>query len=97
MRKTEEFGEEAEVVVHSTELALKDFLDSVVWNDMRSEIVMWYTQAAKKYDSANTMAEIRRFQGIREACEYFLELPAVLLEAVRAANEKNSNKEQDHE
>lgn len=96
-RKTDEYGEEAEVVIHSTELALEEFLQSVLWNDMRNEVVMWYTMAAKDYDQAKSMAEIRRAQGIREACEYFIGLPQVLLDAVRAANVKNSQKETDNE
>lgn len=65
---------------------------------MKRELQIWYDNAAKGYDNAENMEEVCKIQGRREACEYMMQLPELILEGLLAdaeadeASVKNSPK-----
>lgn len=82
---------EVTTTVRSSENEFQSFIDSTVWNDILDEVKAWYEDASRAYDSAKTLEEVRLLQGRREACEYFMQLPEQLRDAVIAAKQEEKH------
>jgi len=75
-------NQEAEIIVQSTELQLKEFLSGFVWSDMKNELEKWRKDVYDGYEVAQDMHEIGKIRGRIQALSYFMLLPEVLLEGI---------------
>lgn len=68
-----------EVEITATYEQYQDFLASLVWRDLRTEINCWLAVIRGSLGSSDEPRELFRMQGRLEACENVLELPTNLL------------------
>lgn len=64
--------------------AHKDFVNSLVWRDLHCDITAWLEDVRNHLETELDYPEIRRFQGIAEACRRFVMLPMTIVEALEA-------------
>jgi hypothetical protein len=76
-RQEEEISQLFEVT--STRDQLEDFIGSFVWKDMVELLKMWEEGLVPLYDQSDSLIELGRIQGRREAINYLLEAPHFLL------------------
>jgi len=67
---------------HATLAEHHALLDSVAWNDLVREIDAWLQDVRNKLEVEDDISEIKRFQGIAEACRHFLSLPQNIVDAL---------------
>jgi hypothetical protein len=70
---------EKEEQIRGTLSQYKDFENSVIWYDLSNEVKTWLEDVRSRLESLDDFNEIRRYQGISEACRYFLQLPSSLI------------------
>lgn len=66
-----------------------EFLHSFVWLDITSEVATWLEDVRNQLEQADTIEELRRFQGIAEACRYFLALPEEIINTLEVRSTDN--------
>jgi len=67
---------------HATLSEHHALLGSVAWNDLVREIDAWLQDVRNKLEVEDDISEIKRFQGIAEACRHFLSLPQNIVDAL---------------
>lgn len=70
------------VEMDSTSREVKDFIDSFVWKDMKANLTRWLNDMNEVLDNADDMTEIYRTQGRKQAIQFFLQEPYMMLEAL---------------
>jgi len=87
-----------QIKINSTEDAITDFLESVLWADIERELKAWkegfqielesiVDDAAEKNPStASVLMHLGDLNGRQKAIDYVLQLPSVLLTIVREQN-----------
>lgn len=68
--------------LHATLAEHHALLESVAWNDLVREIDAWLDDVRNKLEIEDDISEIKRFQGIAEACRHFLNLPQNIILAL---------------
>lgn len=68
-----------EVEITATYEQYKDFLTSLVWRDMKTEIICWMDVIKGSLGSNDEPRELFRMQGRLEVCENVIELPDNML------------------
>jgi len=71
---------------HATLEEHHSLLESVAWRDMRNEIDAWLQDVRNKLEIEDDISEIKRFQGIAEACRHFINLPQTIVDALEGEN-----------
>ena len=66
-----------------------EFRDSVVWLDITNEVTAWLEDVRNQLENVEDTEELRRFQGIAEACRYFLQLPEQIINSLEVRGEIN--------
>ena len=105
---TDELDEQLEEMkINSTESQLEDFLESVIWGDLKREVQAWMkgfevemqglvgTIARENPSTANVLTHLGNIDGRIQAAKYFLVLPNVLLDAVRMDKEEKQEREEE--
>ena len=64
-----------------------EFRDSVVWLDITNEVNAWLEDVRNQLENVSDVEELRRFQGIAEACRYFLQLPEQIINTLEVQGE----------
>lgn len=64
-----------------------EFRDSVVWLDITNEVSAWLEDVRNQLENVSDVEELRRFQGIAEACRYFLQLPEQIINSLEVRSE----------
>lgn len=59
-----------------------EFRDSLVWLDITNEVTAWLEDVRNQLEQVSGVEELRRFQGIAEACRYFLQLPEQIINSL---------------
>jgi hypothetical protein len=72
----------AEQNFHATLSEFHALIESVAWRDMRSEVDTWLQEIRNKLEVEDDIGEIKRFQGIAEACRHFINLPQSICDAI---------------
>ena len=73
---------------------LKDFLESVMWQDIEEELDGWIEGAQEQLESCNDTTEMFRFQGRIQAVRDMLILPSNMLDTMIEEIEENKKGEQ---
>lgn len=68
----------------SSQYHVKEFIDGVVWNDIKGELEAVIVDIRNSLELCNNMTEIARYQGRAEALRYVLMLPGEMLEAIKS-------------
>jgi hypothetical protein len=79
--------------IYGTLSQYHDFLDSVIWRDILNEVNAWLQDARNQLEAVQDFAEMRRFQGISEACRYFLQLPQQIIETFESRSNTDGRTE----
>lgn len=58
-------------------------LNSLAWRDLSSEVRIWLDDIRSKLETEDDISEIKRFQGIAEACRHFINLPQSIVDTLR--------------
>jgi len=66
--------------IFSSESELRNFIASSVWNDMRTDMLLWLEDVREQLETQPKKSILNKLQGNAEAIHRFLDLPAVLLE-----------------
>ena len=66
-----------------------EFRDSVVWLDITNEVTAWLEDVRNQLENVEDTEDLRRFQGIAEACRYFLQLPEQIINSLEVRGEIN--------
>lgn len=61
-----------------------EFLHSFVWLDIASEVNIWLEDVRNQLENVADVEELRRYQGIAEACRYFLALPEEIINTIES-------------
>ena len=69
-------------------------LQSPIWEDIKRELLVWHDQMGRVYDTLNPSDEdfvpsFSKAQGRREAIEYVLTLPELMIEALEMEKEES--------
>jgi hypothetical protein len=100
-----------EVLIYSTKDQVEEFLKSVIWKDMRRELVMWKNGFAKESESivdnaaetnpstASVLLHIGDLNGRKKTVDYLMDLPKVFLQVIedRAKEKKRAEEQLDDE
>ena len=65
------------------------FRESVVWVDITNEVNSWLEDIRNQLEQVDNTEELRRFQGIAEACRYFLQLPDEIINILETRGAAN--------
>jgi len=76
----------AEQQFHATLTEHYALLESVAWRDLVREIDAWLQDVRNKLETEDDISEIKRFQGIAEACRHFISLPQNIIDVIEGAN-----------
>lgn len=74
----EEQGDK-DVVIKSTPEGIRRFMEGTIWEDMLRELRIWSDQVGEHYDSCNTIEDLRLIQGRREAIDFCMQLPEMMI------------------
>lgn len=74
---------EEDIEIKSTVNQLKEFADSLIWGDIRTELEVWRKMVSSEYNEVDDLLNLGKIQGRIEAMAYFLELPRVLHETAK--------------
>jgi hypothetical protein len=80
---------EGDIEIKSTANQLKEFSDSLIWEDLRTELEVWKKMVGSEYDDVDSLLNLGKIQGRREAIDYFLELPRVLHETAKERQDES--------
>lgn len=74
-------------LINSSPADLVQFLNGVIWQDIKRELAIWMASLGNAYDNLkatddNFLVEYGVIKGRREAIKYLLDLPEQMLEAV---------------
>lgn len=78
--------------VNSSAADFWQLLQSPLWEDIKRELLVWHDQMGRVYDTLNPsdedfVSDFSKAQGRREAIEYVLTLPELMIEALEADKE----------
>jgi len=84
---------EGDIEIKSTANQLKEFMDSLIWEDLRTELKVWKKIVDSEYDEVDSLLNVGKIQGRKEAIDYFLELPRVLRETAKERQDESRRDE----
>lgn len=58
-------------------------LNSLAWRDLSNEVTIWLDDIRSKLETEDDIGEIKRFQGIAEACRHFINLPQSIVDTLK--------------
>lgn len=64
---------------HATRDEYERLIESVVWNDLVREVDVWLQEMRNRLEVMDDISEIKRCQGIAEACRHFIRLPGSII------------------
>lgn len=70
-----------------------EFRDSVIWLDITNEVTAWLEDVRNQLEQVENTEELRRFQGIAEACRYFLQLPEQIMNSLEVRGETDGGRD----
>lgn len=91
------------ILVRSTRDQIADFKGSILWKDIKRELVLWKKRFQSEYDSvisqcingeensASVLTHLGDLHGRGAAIEYFLHLPDVFLQVLEAETEEKES------
>jgi len=83
-----------EILIYSTKDQIEEFLNSVIWKDMRRELIMWKNGFAKEADAivdnasdtnpstASVLLHMGDLNGRKKTVDYLMGLPKVFLQVI---------------
>lgn len=90
-------------MIRSTKNQIEEFLESFIWKDIVDELQMLATKSQNEYDSvgearidgglkvqpttAETLIHLGIIKGNRQAVQYFLDIPNILLQELESKND----------
>jgi len=80
---------EGDIEIKSTANQLEEFMDSLIWEDMSTELEGWRKLVDSEYDGADSLLKLGKIQGRKEALDYFLQLPRVLHETAKERQDES--------
>ncbi len=83
--------EEHEIVVTSSYIQFKEFVESSVWADIINEFGIWVDQQRVFQDTEESLVTLYKCQGRVEAIKYAMGLPSVIVEAFEDRMEERDN------
>lgn len=96
-----------EIEVGSTKEGLEDFLESVIWNDIKNELMAWKkgfsieleglvdTIAAENPSTASVLTHLGDLNGRIKAVDYMLQLPEIFISLVEEKEDGDRRHETD--
>ena len=97
--------QQEEVIVNATKDQIKEFKESILWNDIKRELEMWKDGCKGEYSltvgdsitsGANILTHLGDIHGREMSIDYFLSILDVFL-AVLKDKDKNEDKEEEVE
>ena len=67
--------------------------NSLVWLDITTEVNAWLEDIRNQLESVSNIEELRRFQGIAEACRHFLQLPEQIINSLEVRGETDGGRD----
>ena len=67
--------------MRSTRKQWEDFQETSLWHDMQETLEDWVDGIKTEVFAADSMDEVRKYQGRVEALQYFLILPQTIIES----------------
>lgn len=69
--------------IHCTLGQWKEFKEqSLLWRDMQATLKALFDESALAYDNAKEIGDFREVQGIRQAIQYMMALPDLIIEGL---------------
>lgn len=81
-----------EISIHATRDQIEEFINSVIWKDLRRELLMWKNGFSKEADAivdnaaetnpstASVLLHLGDLSGRKKAVDYLLSLPKIFLQ-----------------
>lgn len=76
--------------IYASLIEYEKLLESYVWNDLKFEVNVWLEDIRSKLETEDDIGEIKRFQGIAEACRHFMNLPQSIVDALKVDRDGRS-------
>ncbi len=76
-----------DIEILSTKSQFEEFIDSVLWKDLTTELDEWLGLLAKDYDEVSDLLSLGKIQGRREAIAYMQRLPHNLIQILEIEKE----------
>ena len=97
--------DEQEVIVNATKDQIEEFKNSILWQDIKRELIMWKDGCKDEYGQTvgdsitsgnNILTHLGDIHGREKTIDYFLSLPEVFLQILEDKNKKEIEDESGH-